>query len=154
MVRRANTVDFERSSWGRQAVQTTCLPCWPNIDHGLWWTTVEVSIISCDGWTFRTSLLPVGRVVCQGVQRPGAPVPVAPRPAPRYDGAERSNLQPQRPDQTRPAQYLHQLDRSSARFPEQLDELLHDEGWVEQVQLLPMDELVEVVEYINDVRLV
>jgi len=52
------------------------------------------------------------------------------------------------------AQRLYQLDRSSARFPEQLDKLLHDKEWVEQAQLLPKDELVEMIEHINDVRLV
>jgi len=52
------------------------------------------------------------------------------------------------------AQRLDQLDRSSALFPEQLDKLLHDQKWVEQVQLLPRDELVEMIEQINDVRLV
>jgi len=65
------------------------------------------------------------------------------------------------------AQRLLQLDRSSARFPEQLYELLHDKEWigqldeilqnkewVGQIQLRPRDELVEVVEHMNDVRLV
>jgi len=51
------------------------------------------------------------------------------------------------------AQRLLQLDRSSAGFPEQLDKLLHDQKWVEQVQLLPRDKLVKVIECMNDVRL-
>ena len=44
-----------------------------------------------------------------------------------------------------PAQRLSQLDRSSTRFPEQLDKLLHDKEWVKEVQLLQEDELMEVI---------
>jgi len=65
------------------------------------------------------------------------------------------------------AQRLHQLDKYSARFPEQLDELLHNKEWIEQLdeilrnrewvgraQFLRRDELVEVTEHLNDVGLV
>ena len=51
-------------------------------------------------------------------------------------------------------QRLYELDRSSARFPEELDKLLHDREWVEQLQLLPEGELVESMGYLNDVRLI
>jgi len=52
------------------------------------------------------------------------------------------------------AQRLHQLDKSSTRFPEQLEKLLYDKEWVDQAQLLPEDELVELTGYLNDVRLI
>jgi len=52
------------------------------------------------------------------------------------------------------AQRLYGLDRSSNRFPEELDQLLHEREWVEQVQLLPKDVLVEVISYLDDVRLI
>jgi len=51
-------------------------------------------------------------------------------------------------------QRLHQLDKSSTRFPEQLDKLLHDREWVKKVQLLPEDELMEVIGYLDDVRFI
>jgi len=53
-----------------------------------------------------------------------------------------------------PAQRLSQLDRSSTRFPEQLDKLLHDKEWVKEVQLLQEDELMEVIGCLDDVRLI
>jgi len=49
---------------------------------------------------------------------------------------------------------LRQLDRFSTRFPEQLDKLLHDKEWVKKVQPLPEDELMEVIGYLDDVRLI
>ena len=49
------------------------------------------------------------------------------------------------------AQRLHELDRSSARFPEQLNELLHDKEWVEHIRLLPEDELIELIGSLDDV---
>jgi len=52
------------------------------------------------------------------------------------------------------AQRLYGLDRSSTQFPEELDKLLHEKEWVEQVQLLPEDELVGVISYLDDVRLI
>ena len=65
------------------------------------------------------------------------------------------------------ARRLHQLDRYSTQFPEQLDELLHDKEWTEQldeilrnkewvgrVQFLRWDELVDVTEHLNDVGFV
>jgi len=52
------------------------------------------------------------------------------------------------------AERLYQLDRSSPQFPEQLNELLHDKEWVRKVQLLPEDELVELIGYLSDVRFI
>ena len=49
------------------------------------------------------------------------------------------------------AQRLYELDRSSTQFPEQLDELLHDEEWERQLQLLPEDELMELTGHLDDV---
>jgi len=49
---------------------------------------------------------------------------------------------------------LIQLDRTSTQFPEQLDKLLHDKEWVEGVQVLPEDELMEAIGYLDDVRLI
>ena len=39
-------------------------------------------------------------------------------------------------------QSLYELDASSARFPEQLDELLRDGKWIDQLKTLPEGELV------------
>ena len=52
------------------------------------------------------------------------------------------------------AQRLYELDKSSTRFPEQLDALLHDNEWVTHLQLLPEGELMELITYLNDVRLI
>ena len=52
------------------------------------------------------------------------------------------------------AQRLYKLDMSSTRFPEQLNELLHDEGWVEHLHLLPKGELVGLIGYLDNVRFV
>ena len=51
-------------------------------------------------------------------------------------------------------QRLYELDRSSTQFPEQLNELLHDKEWVEQIKLLPEDALVELTGYLHDVWLI
>lgn len=50
------------------------------------------------------------------------------------------------------SQRLYELDKSSTRFPEQLNKLLHDREWVGYLQSLPEDELLEAMGYINDVR--
>ena len=50
------------------------------------------------------------------------------------------------------AQRLYELDRSSTRFPEQLNDLLHDEEWARQLKPLPEDELMELIGYLDDVR--
>jgi len=50
------------------------------------------------------------------------------------------------------ASRLYELDRSSAQFPDQLDQLLHDKEHMECFQNLPEDELAELVNYLNDVR--
>ena len=52
------------------------------------------------------------------------------------------------------SQRLYELDKSSTRFPEQLNELLHDREWVKCFQFLPEDELSGLVGYLNDVRLI
>ena len=49
---------------------------------------------------------------------------------------------------------LHELDRSSAQFPERLDELLQDEGWVKDIQCLSRHRLMELVDYLDNVRLI
>ena len=49
-------------------------------------------------------------------------------------------------------QRLYDLDRWSAQFPGQLDELLHDKKYVDGFQKLPEDELIELVTYLNSVR--
>ena len=48
-----------------------------------------------------------------------------------------------------PLQRLYQLDRT---FAAELDELLHDEGYVDGLLRLPKNELIEFVNYLNDVR--
>ena len=53
-----------------------------------------------------------------------------------------------------PAQRLYKLDRSSTHFPEQLNELLHDKEWEEQLGLLPEGELVELASRLDDVCLI
>ena len=47
---------------------------------------------------------------------------------------------------------LHELDRSSTGFPEQLDKLLHDEQWAESLELLPEGKLRELIGYLDNVR--
>jgi len=48
-------------------------------------------------------------------------------------------------------QRLHDLDRSSAQFPEQLDKLLHDKEYVDGLLGLPEPELNELVNHLNNV---
>ena len=50
------------------------------------------------------------------------------------------------------AQRHYLLDRSSIRFPEQLDELLHDRQWVEAMGSLPEGELQGPITYLDNVR--
>ena len=45
-------------------------------------------------------------------------------------------------------QFLYELDRS---FPNRLDKLLHDQEYVEELQGLPEQELLQLVDYLNDV---
>ena len=47
---------------------------------------------------------------------------------------------------------LYELDRSSAQFPDRLYQLLHDKEHVECLQKLPEDEVVQLIDYLNDVR--
>lgn len=48
-------------------------------------------------------------------------------------------------------QRLYGLDRSSTRFSDQLDELLHNEGYISELRGLPEIELVQLVDHLNDV---
>ena len=48
---------------------------------------------------------------------------------------------------------LYKLDRSSTQFPDRLYQLLHDKEHVECLQKLPKDEVVQLIDYLNDVRL-
>ena len=64
--------------------------------------------------------------------------------------------QPAKPlrDRERLRERLYKLDRSSIQFPEQLNELLQDDKWVEDLESLPEDELVELVDYLDNVRFI
>ena len=53
---------------------------------------MEVSIIPCDEWAFRVSLLSVGRIIRQEVRQPGKPTPTALQLAPRHDGTGTSGV--------------------------------------------------------------
>ena len=52
------------------------------------------------------------------------------------------------------AQRLYELDRSSPRYPEQLNELLQDEEWVEQLRSLSEDGLVDLIDYLDSVSFI
>ena len=49
-------------------------------------------------------------------------------------------------------QRLYDLNRSSTQFSYQLDKLLHEKGYVDELQKLPEGELVRLVNYLNIVR--
>ena len=49
------------------------------------------------------------------------------------------------------AQRLYELDSASTRFPEQLDELLRDTKWIDQLETPPKGDLVGLAGHINDV---
>ena len=49
---------------------------------------------------------------------------------------------------------LYELDRSSAQFPERLDKLLQDEGWMKDIQRLSRHRLVELTDHLDNVRLI
>ena len=53
-----------------------------------------------------------------------------------------------------PMQRLGKLDRFSAQFPEQLDQLLHDQEWIATLKLAPDNELVKLISYLDNVRLI
>jgi len=46
---------------------------------------------------------------------------------------------------------LFDLDRSSAQFSDQLDELLHDKDYVTGLLGLPDPELIQLVDHLNNV---
>ena len=48
---------------------------------------------------------------------------------------------------------LYELDRTSTQFPDRLYQLLHDKERVECLQKLPKDELVQLIDYLDDVTL-
>lgn len=48
---------------------------------------------------------------------------------------------------------LYGLDKSSAQFPDQLDQFFHDEKHMECIQILPESELEELLDYMDDVKL-
>ena len=52
---------------------------------------------------------------------------------------------------TMSAQHLNELDASSTQFPEQLDKLLCDKEWIDQLKTLPKGELVELTGHLNGV---
>ena len=83
--------------------------------------------------------------------RPSARPPVQPNdseqpyePRPLYDSLREGY-------EERFTQRLHELARTPAQFPELLDELLQNEGWMEDIQYLPQRKLVEVIDYLHDV---
>ena len=43
--------------------------CWPNANHPLWWTQMEVSTTPYYKRTLKVSLLPVGRIAHQDIQQ-------------------------------------------------------------------------------------
>ena len=48
-------------------------------------------------------------------------------------------------------QRLYDLDRSSTQFSDQLDELLHDKGYIDGLWGVPENELVQLVDHLYDV---
>ena len=48
-------------------------------------------------------------------------------------------------------QRLNELDASSTLFPEQLDKLLRDKEWIDQLKTLPEGDLVELTGHLNGV---
>ena len=80
--------------------------------------------------------------------RPSARPPVQPdEPKPLYEPLREEDEEPL-------TQRLYELDRSSAQFPERLDELLQDEGWMKDVQRLSQHKLVKLIDYLDNVRLI
>ena len=70
-----------------------------------------------------------------------------------------STWPPEQPDEPlreeeRLTQRLYGLDRSSAQFQKRLDELLQDEGWARDLQDLSQHKLVELIDYLDSVRLI
>ena len=92
------------------------------------------------------------------VRPPGRPPE---RPNTRlHDDEELVDRSPSEPDISpaqspgRPEQRLYRLDTSWTWFPEQLEELLRDEGWLDDLWLLQEMELVGVVDYLDNVRFI
>ena len=75
-------------------------------------------------------------------------------PLPRHYSPPRRYEPPHEEDEERFTQRLYKLDRSSAQFPERLDELLQDEGWMEDIQNLSRHRLMELIDYLDNVRLI
>ena len=89
-----------------------------------------------------TSFLSVGRIICQGPQRPGMSSSTTTQTTPQYHSKGFSGS----------TSHLYELDRSSAQFPNQLDELLHSEQWTEDIEVLSKDEIKQSVGYLDEVR--
>ncbi|KAF9641912.1 kinase-like protein, partial [Thelephora ganbajun] len=93
-------------------------------------------------WTPHRNRPPISRL---------ARAALSPIATPRTLSANDPQPQTHSPDQIMLTQRLYELDRSSTQFPEQLDKLLHDKEWIEDLKLLPEDELVELIGCLNDV---
>ena len=57
-------------------------------------------------------------------------------------------------DEERLTQRLYELDRSSAQFPERLDELLQDERWIKDLKRLSRHRLMGLIDYLDNVRFI
>ena len=57
-------------------------------------------------------------------------------------------------DEERLTQRLYELDRSPTQFPERLNELLQDGEWMEDIQRLSQHKLVELIDYLDNVRFI
>jgi len=73
-----NIVDSQLSFLDSQEMLRACPPYWPGVDRKLWWTQVGVSDIPCLEWAFVVSLLSVGRITHQEIERPEASVLLPP----------------------------------------------------------------------------
>ena len=59
-----------------------------------------------------------------------------------------------RPGSSTFAQRVRELDRLSYQFPEQLDELLHDQELIATLKLASDNELVALIGYLDNVRFI
>ena len=68
-------------------------------------------------------------------------------------------LSPERPAKPLPEkkwsrERLYKLDRSSTQFLERLNKLLQDGEWIEGLKSLPENELMEPIDYLDNVRFI
>jgi hypothetical protein len=128
-----NIENFRFSSLGR-IVSTTSRFYWLRVDHILLWTRMEVS--------FRHKLdslgliFPVGRIIC--------------RQEPSQQGENPVVTHMSLPN---PLQQLHDLDRASPQFHEQLSSFLRGEEYQNAVPNLQGEDLAWLVEYLDSVSL-